>query len=170
MSKQTLDNWENRYLSLEFWFATLFGAGLIKPAPGTWGSLVALVMGIGALVANIGPIVFIVALVVFFIIGTVAINRIETLCGVHDAPEIVIDELVGQWIPLIPLFLIAEQDWTYGWLYIGGAFLLFRFFEPWPIGWIDKRVSGGFGVMIDDVIAGLFAWGVLELVVSYLGK
>ena len=162
--KERLDSWENRFRSPAYWIAVFFGSGLLRPAPGTWGSFAALVAGY--FLFQSGIIAFVAAIVVVTIIGAFAINNIEQQTGVHDAPEIVIDEVAGMWISLLPLYFIEASLWWFG-----AAFLLFRLFDiikPWPIGWLDRHVSGGFGVMVDDIVAGLFAiigLGVLTTVI-----
>ena len=85
------------------------------------------------------------------------------LLGVHDHPAIVWDEIVGM---LITLFLLPATP-----VYLLLGFLLFRFFDiikPWPIGWIDRRVDGGMGIMLDDVIAGLMALLIVQLLYRVL--
>jgi phosphatidylglycerophosphatase A len=79
---------------------------------------------------------------------------------VHDHEGIVWDEMVGMWITL----WLVPEGW--GWLLVG--FLLFRLFDilkPWPISWIDRHVHGGVGIMLDDVLAGVFAWLAMQLLV-----
>ena len=162
--KQRLDSWQGRFSSPSYWVAVFFGSGFIRPAPGTWGSLAALIAGYFLFQA--GFWVFVAAIVTVTLVGTVAINSIEKQTGIHDAPEIVIDEVAGMWISLLPFYYIEPSLWWFG-----AAFLLFRLFDiikPWPIGWLDRHVSGGFGVMVDDIVAGLFAIlgiGVLSTVV-----
>ena len=151
--KQHLDNWQNRYRSPAYWIAVYFGSGLIRPAPGTWGSLAALISGYFLFQAGI--MIFALSIVLVTIVGTITIDTIEKQTGIHDAPEIVIDEVAGMWISLLPFFFIE-----YSLVGFAFAFLFFRLFDiikPWPIGWLDRHVSGGFGVMVDDIVAGLFA-------------
>lgn len=142
-------------------WATFFYSGLLKPAPGTWGSLAALPAAY--LVATVlGPIGFCLATIVVFLTGWWA-TQIETAGqDDHDPSEIVIDEVVGQWIALFPVVFGAHKvgaaltDLWKGWL---AAFLLFRLFDiskPWLVGWADRR-GDALGVMLDDVIAGVFA-------------
>ena len=153
--KQSLEIWPNRWRSLSFWLAVGLGSGLIRPAPGTWGSLFALGLGYLMITGGTPVEVFGAAIVTVSLLGTATINRIEKLSGVHDAPEIVIDEVAGMWIAMLPLYHLGS-----GYLLVLIAFALFRFFDivkPWPIGWLDKQVSGGFGVMVDDIVAGIFA-------------
>lgn len=90
--------------------------------------------------------------------------------GVHDHGSIVWDEFAGFWITmgLVPLLGIPVNDWK--WLFAG--FVLFRFFDmvkPWPIGWLDKRVHGGLGIMIDDIVAGIMAAISLYAVAHFSG-
>lgn len=152
--KQRLDTWPDRHKAPAFWLAVFFGSGLLRPAPGTWGSFAALIIGIW-MVQTFDLSIFLTAIVIVSIAGTFAINSIEKQSGIHDAPEIVIDEVAGMWLAMIPFYFMEPTWWGFA-----TAFLLFRLFDiikPWPIGWLDKRVSGGFGVMIDDIVAGIFA-------------
>jgi phosphatidylglycerophosphatase A len=82
--------------------------------------------------------------------------------GVHDHPGIVWDEIVG--------YLITMATAPAGWLWVVLGFVLFRFFDilkPWPISWADKRVHGGLGIMLDDVLAAVYAWLVLHLIIGF---
>ena len=185
--KQSLSSWTDRYESPAFWLVTWFGSGLFKPAPGTWGSLATLpvlLVFFWALEAfgleHCWDFVFWgqVAVIVFlFGLGVITIARIERQTGIHDAPEIVIDEVVGQWIACNPYLLSAyfalpTHERIPGILGVFGiSFVLFRFFDilkPWPIRWIDRRVKGGFGVMIDDVVAGLMVVAVQAAVLFWM--
>jgi len=155
MTKQSLSGWERRYHSIAFWWATGFGAGLLRPAPGTWGSLLGLALGYIILQQPNAAWILAFGALVITIVSVFAIGAIEGATGVHDAPEIVIDEIAGQWLALLPLGFIA-----YGWIDLLLGFLLFRLFDilkPWPIGPLDRKISGGFGVMVDDLVAGLIA-------------
>ncbi|MBL4615340.1 MAG: phosphatidylglycerophosphatase A [Magnetovibrio sp.] len=129
--------------------ATWFGAGYLPKAPGTWGSLAALPFA-WVLVDNIGYTALAAATVVVFVLGLWASKVYMDKTGAHDPGAIVIDEVVGQWIVLLaaPLDLVP---------YLIG-FVLFRFFDvlkPWPISWADKHIGGAWGVMVDDVLAGI---------------
>lgn len=133
------------------WAATWFGCGLMQPAPGTWGTLGALPFGIFLMMFGGIPALVIATLIVF-IIGVWASNHFERMVREKDSGMIVIDEVVGVWIAMIPAVLTSTS--------IALAFILFRFFDilkPWPISWLDKRIQGGMGVMVDDVLAGVFA-------------
>jgi len=120
--------------------ATWFGSGLLPWAPGTWGSLAALPFGLLAASAAV------------FVLGLWAAQGYERVTAVKDPGAIVIDEVVGQWIALIPAGLNP--------LGVVLAFLFFRAFDiakPWPVGWADRQLKGAFGIMADDVIAGVYA-------------
>ncbi|WP_273509142.1 phosphatidylglycerophosphatase A [Planktotalea frisia] len=140
---------------------TVFYVGYMKPAPGTWGSLIALPLGF--LIFQIGGIwLFLFAIIIGFFKGWWATELMTKGRENHDPSEIVVDEVVGQWIAIAPVFYAAwrlEIDVTLlwpGWL---AAFLLFRafdIFKPWLVGWADRR-DDALGVMLDDVIAGIFA-------------
>lgn len=153
---------------------TVLGAGYIRPAPGTWGSLVALPWGWLLHVIGGFPLLALGVVAAFFK-GWWATAKMTEGQDNHDPSEIVIDELVGQWIAILPLSYAAWSMeisilamWP-GWI---AAFVLFRFFDITklgPIGWADRR-DDALGVMLDDVIAGLFAaFGVLALAALYHG-
>ena len=140
---------------------TFMGVGYIRPAPGTWGSLAALPYG--WLLHVIGGLpLLLVGIVVGFLKGWWATAQMTKGSDDHDPSEIVVDEVIGQWIALIPLSYAAGSMgisilnmWP-GWI---AAFILFRLFDitkPWIIGWADRR-GDALGVMLDDVIAGVFA-------------
>lgn len=135
--------------------ATWFGCGLISPAPGTWGSLGAIPVAL-ALYHFGGLYAFIVIAIILTPLGFWATAKYEKASGIHDNKQIVIDEVIGQWIALLPVFLLTGINW--GLILL--AFALFRLFDitkPWPISHFDKNVKGATGVMMDDIIAGIFA-------------
>ncbi len=140
---------------------TFFGAGRLRPAPGTWGSLAALPAALGVFYA-IGVWGFLAATVAVFFIGWWATSVHTQGAEDHDPSYIVIDEVAGQWIALWPVMIGAHQvgaDVTALWPGWVAAFVLFRLFDitkPGPIGWADRR-GDALGVMLDDVIAGVFA-------------
>jgi phosphatidylglycerophosphatase A len=141
---------------LPFWhpaalIATGLGIGLLPLMPGTWASLAALpcawcirsLGGIGALAA---------AAALAFLLGWWAAGWVARASGHHDPGFIVIDEIAAQWSVL----LAAPLDWR---AYVA-AFLLFRIFDitkPWPARLIERRVAGGLGIMLDDIVAALYA-------------
>ena len=137
-----------------------FGSGLSPWAPGTVGTLVAIPLYylIYYLMAGLPVAVYCVLLVATFLLGVYLCGKTATDLGVHDHPGIVWDELVGFWITM----LFAPPGW--GWVVAG--FVLFRLFDiwkPWPIRVVDRRVQGGFGIMLDDVLAGIYALLVMQL-------
>jgi len=135
-------------------YLTLFFSGLSPKAPGTVGSFVALIMGMFLLnyftLANL-----FMASILITIISVKQIDIYEKEVGAHDGKEIVIDELAGMWIAL-SIAGVSSDNLIMGFV----AFLYFRLFDIWKpsiIGKIDANVKGGWGVMGDDVVAGLFA-------------
>ena len=148
-------------MRLAKWIATVFGVGYTRPAPGTWGSLVALPWG--WLLTELGGLPLLaVGVGVAFALGWWATARMTAGSDDHDPSEIVIDELVGQWIALMPVSYAAwmlDINMIRMWPGVIGAFVLFRLFDIWkpgPVGWADRR-GDPLGVMLDDVIAGIFA-------------
>ncbi|MEX0339466.1 MAG: phosphatidylglycerophosphatase A [Arenibacterium sp.] len=140
---------------------TVFGVGYLKPAPGTWGSLAALPITYLLHLAGGFPLLLL-AVAAIFILGVWATTTLTEEREDDDPSEIVIDEVAGQMIALLPL---SYSAWSMGlsitalWPGWIAAFLLFRLFDilkPGPVGWADKR-HDPLGVMLDDVIAGVFA-------------
>lgn len=126
------------------------GAGLVPHAPGTAGSLVAL--PIFVLLAPLPLPVYLSLVAALFGIGVWACQRTERDLGVHDHPGIVWDEIVGQLVALTLAPVHAV------WMLIGfGLFRLFDIWKPFPIRWLNDRVSGGWGIMLDDLAAGIAA-------------
>jgi phosphatidylglycerophosphatase A len=152
------------------WIATWFGVGFLRPAPGTWGSLAALPFGI-FLIQTDNIFIFFLAIILFFCLGLLACNAFERMTGTHDHKMIVIDEVAGQWLTLTPLILL--KDINAGSEFIIAAFLLFRFFDivkPWPASYVDRNIKGAWGVMGDDIVAGIFAAVTLSGVMIYAGS
>ena len=155
MGKVSLRTWPGRRSSVHFWLVTGLGTGMARPAPGTWGSLLGLALGLPMHMAGFGAPAFVALTVVLTILSSLSIGQIEKMTGIHDAPEIIIDEVAGQWLAMIPVLAFAPSLALYLL-----AFLLFRLFDvlkPWPIIWLDRHVGGGFGVMVDDLAAGILA-------------
>lgn len=131
--------------------ATWFGAGLLPIAPGTWGSAAALPFAWLILWYG-GWISLAVASAVVFAMGWWAASALERRLGTHDSGLIVVDEVAGQWLSLLPCPLDP--------IMFAVGFVLFRLVDivkPWPAGWADRRVDGGLGVMLDDVLAAQYA-------------
>lgn len=140
---------------------TGFGLGLVPCAPGTWGTLLGVVLYF--FWVNLSWTEQLAVLVVIFYLGWWAAQRAEVDLGRHDDPQVVIDEVAGY---LVTMFAIPAYPgaWIFG-------FIFFRFFDilkPWPINIADQKIIGGFGVMADDVIAGLYAQIALRLVLLVL--
>ncbi len=134
-----------------------FGSGLSPKAPGTAGTLVAVILYLA--LSNLPLAQYLLMLLITFAIGVYLCGKSSRLLGVHDHGGIVWDEFVGYWITM----LVAPSGWV--WIVIG--FILFRLFDilkPFPINIFDKHVHGGLGIMIDDALAGSFAWVCLQLI------
>lgn len=143
--------------------ATWFGAGLLPITPGSWGALAALPLAWAIRVLWGAPGLAVAAAIVFAI-GCWAAASVVAASGIEDPGAVVIDEVAGQW-----LVLLAAPFDVRAWAF---AFLLFRVFDiskPWPVGWADRHVHGGFGVMLDDVFAAGYAALVLAAVVAIGG-
>ena len=133
-----------------------FGSGLSPHAPGTMGTLVAVPMYL--LLGRLDLIVYLMVILGGFILGVYVCNYTSKALGVHDHSGIVWDEIIGYWITMI-----AVPALTWEWVLAG--FVLFRLFDivkPWPVNIADKHLSGGFGIMIDDVLAGLYAFACIQ--------
>ena len=135
--------------------ATFFGSGLAPMAPGTVGSVTALPLAYFLL--SVPTWFAILVVVVLFLAGVWASNVVEAALEEHDASLIVIDEVVGQCLVVILLDLCLRGVVDTGWLMLVSftGFRLFDIAKPWPVGWVDGKVEGGFGVMLDDVVAAL---------------
>ncbi|MEM6895734.1 MAG: phosphatidylglycerophosphatase A [Pseudomonadota bacterium] len=152
--------------------ATFGFVGLLRPAPGTWGSLAAIVLAV-PMVSFGGAGALVMGAVTAFALGLWA-TEAEVGPGDHDPSFIVIDEVAGQWIAALPLAaltpqVILQDVRVIGWF--GVSFLLFRLFDiwkPWPVSWADRR-SDALGVMLDDVLAGAMAAAVLAVLIFAVG-
>lgn len=138
--------------------ATLGGTGLLPHAPGTWGSLAALPIAWFVL-DGLGPLALGIVAALTFLLGWWASAEAIRRTGDDDPGSIVIDELAGQFTALIPA---STELWQFA-----VAFVLFRVADiakPWPVSWADRKIEGGLGVMIDDILAGLYALAGLWIV------
>lgn len=139
------------------WIGTGFGSGLSPRAPGTVGSLAALLPWWFAL-RHLDAQDYAALLAVAFVLGIVAANWLIARTQVQDPSVFVWDEFVGLWLTL---YLAPPGG---AWMLAGFAlFRLFDIWKPWPVRWADRRVHGGLGAMLDDVLAGLYALVVLQL-------
>ncbi len=139
-----------------------FGSGLAPIAPGTFGTAVA--VPIYWLASTIDPRLYLALLPLLFGAGVWLCGFTARRLGEHDHPAIVWDEVVG--------YLVTMALAPAGWGWVLGGFILFRLFDilkPWPIRWADRYVAGGLGIMLDDLLAGLMGWLVLQAGAAALG-
>jgi phosphatidylglycerophosphatase A len=138
-----------------------FGSGLFPKAPGTAGTLLGILAWI--FLVKLSLVTYIIIIVIAALAGIYFCGKTARDLNVHDHSGIVWDEIVGIWLAMI---LVPV---TWGWVFVG--FLLFRFFDilkPWPISWIDKNISGGIGIMADDLLAGGFTAIILYVAMKIL--
>ena len=149
---------------MSYLIATFFYVGCLRPAPGTWGSMAALLLGF-VIIQTTGLLGLFICIASSCILGWWATATVIKGKDEHDPPEIVIDEVLGQWITIIPLAVWPQQFelsmWY--WLFSFGMFRLFDIVKPGLVGWADRQI-GALGVMLDDVIAGIMA----ALVISFV--
>ena len=149
-----------------YWLGIGLGSGLPRRAPGTWGTVGGLIIAIPLM--SLGFVPFLILTILSCIVGIWICGRTSELMQVHDDPHIVWDEWSGIWITLLPFSYMGvttasfwqDMSQTLAIFSIVIAFILFRFFDiikPPPIGWADKKVAGGLGIMLDDIIAGIMA-------------
>lgn len=136
-----------------------FGSGLVKKMPGTIGTLAAIPLYLVFIQTELWLYSLLTILVT--VVGIWICDNAANKLGEHDFGGIVWDEIAG--------FLITMWFVPFSWMAVLIGFALFRFFDilkPWPIKWIDQKVSGGLGIMLDDVLAGMFAAGILFFINS----
>ena len=152
-------------------FITFFFIGKIKSAPGTVASFIACFL-FSLLISIFNfTIIFLIALVIFFY-SIIAINNSFNEFESEDPQEIVIDEVVGQMLPLLAIPLYETLYPLLSIYYYVSAFLLFRLFDiwkPYPINYIDNNIKGSLGIILDDIFAGLYAIIILNIVFFFLG-
>jgi phosphatidylglycerophosphatase A len=140
-----------------YFIAFGFGSGLMSVAPGTWGTLAAI--PIYLLLSSSHWITYTIATFLAFVLGVWVCNKVTHDLGVQDYKGIVWDEVVGY---LLTMFLAPHGVW---WILLG--FILFRIFDIWkpqPIRFVDQKIHGGLGIMLDDVLAAVPAWIILQIV------
>ena len=145
-------DWRNPVHVLAFGF----GSGAAPAAPGTFGTLAA--VPLFYLMSDLSLPAYLLLVAAAFAIGVYLCGKTSSDLGVHDHSGIVWDEFVGFWVTMAAVEL--------SWISLAAGFALFRLFDivkPWPIGWLDKRVHGGLGIMVDDLLAGVYAWIILYL-------
>ena len=144
------------------WIASGAGVGFAPFAAGTFGSVAALLPWWW--LRELAPLPYLLAILATFAIGVWAADWVIRAIRVQDPSVVVWDEFLGLWITL---FLAPSH-----WIWIAAGFVLFRIFDilkPWPVSWADNQVEGGFGAMLDDALAGLYAWIVLQSLAWYFG-
>ena len=138
-----------------------FGAGLVPIGPGTAGTVVAIPLYL--MLQTLSLPIYLACVAVAFIAGIGICAHAARRLGVHDHPGIVWDEIAG--------YLVTMIAAPTGWVWVVAGFVLFRLFDiakPWPIRWLDRQVHGGLGIMLDDLLAGVFAALVLQGLVYIL--
>lgn len=138
------------------WFIAFgFGSGLMPVAPGTWGTLAAL--PVYCLLMSFSPLVYLSVCLVFFVLGVWVSDKVSAELGEHDYSGIVWDEVLG--------YLLTMACAPAGWVWMLAGFILFRLFDilkPFPISLVDRQIKGGVGIMLDDVLAAIPAWIILQ--------
>ncbi|MFC4952467.1 phosphatidylglycerophosphatase A family protein [Acinetobacter puyangensis] len=149
------------------WFLGVgLGSGLFPKAPGTMGSLAVLLLY--PVWIQIGLIASIVVIIIMSLVGIYICGRSADIMQVHDDGRIVWDEFAGQSIALLPLVYFYPL-FSWWWIFIGFAlFRLFDIWKPFPIGWADQKVSGGLGIMLDDLLAGIMAAIVFIAILNFV--
>lgn len=148
--------------------ATFFGVGAMRPAPGTWGTLAGVIVfallnplaaSAAAALSLPTAAIWLFLTAALFFLGVWATDQTARDMGVEDHGGMVIDEVAAVWL----VCALVPADW----LWWTGAFAAFRFFDIvklWPGSWFDKNLHGGWGVMVDDLVAGMYAWLVLWVI------
>ncbi len=143
--------------------ATGGGSGYLPKAPGTWGSLVGILLWLA--LGRLGLAAYLAVVLALLVMGVIAAGAAEKIVDRPDPGLVVIDEIVGQLIvltgapPQLPVII--------------AAFVLFRFFDilkPYPAGWLDRHIHGGLGIMLDDAMAGLYGLLALQAGLHILGS
>ena len=151
-------NWRNPLHLLAFGL----GSGGVPKAPGTAGTLAAVPLYL--LLSSFSSAVYLIVVLLMLILGIWLCGKVSEDLGVHDHGGIVWDEWVG--------FLITMAWAPSGWLWVLVGFLLFRLFDiwkPWPIGYLDQHMDGGLGIMLDDVLAGVYSLVLLQVLIYIMG-
>lgn len=146
---------KNRIEKVGNFFATGFGLGNLPIAPGTWGTLGGVVLYVALLPFSL--FTYITVIIIAFVLGCWLCEKVSLEMQKPDPACIVWDEIVGYGVAMIGV--------SKGMAWMCAGFVLFRLFDmikPWPISWVDKKVKGGIGIMLDDLLAGLFTWIILQ--------
>ena len=150
----------------------MMGIGNSKYAPGTIASFITCVIYIWFYVLQVNIFFLILAVTILFIFSVFAIDNSKNLFSEIDAKEIVIDEFIGQSIPVLTIYSFVEKNnLSHFILYTLISFILFRIFDickPYPINRIDEKMKNGLGVILDDVVAGVYSSIILLTIILYI--
>jgi len=141
--------------------ATVGPCGHLPRAPGTWGSLAAL-LAAPWLFLPLEPLARVLVVLLILVVGVWASSRAEQVLGRADPGCVVVDEWCGQWMTLLPFAALSPGELLAGFVF----FRLADIIKPWPIRWVDQKVKGGLGIMLDDCLAAIPAAAALWAVVS----
>lgn len=131
--------------------STWFGCGLLPFAPGTWGSIAALPLIVG--MSYLGGVGKVAAVVLFTVLAVWSSGKSERVLGQKDPPQIVVDEVAGLMVAVLPL--------PFSWVHLASGFVLFRaldILKPFPARRVERDLTGGLAVVMDDLIAGIYAF------------
>ena len=152
---------------------TMFGIGRISKIPGTIASFVTCLFYFLCMIFNVNIIFLLITFFIILILSTIFINKYSSNFTEIDAKEIVIDEFLGQSIPILFMYYpIQKGDTESVWIYLITVFILFRFFDilkPFPINLIDKKMKNGLGVVLDDLLAGIYVIIIFALFGHFFG-
>ena len=160
--KPKIENLNQKVLSSPVHFLAFgFGSGLAPFAPGTFGTLAAIPLYL--LMQGLSLPIYLVITAIVCVVGVWICGKSSEKLGVHDHSGIVWDEFAGYFVTMIA----APAGWL--WILIGFAlFRLFDIWKPWPISVLDKQVHGGLGIMVDDILAGVFALVCLQALAYFI--
>ena len=152
---------------------TMFGIGRISKIPGTIASFVTCLFYFLCIIFNVNIIFLLITFFIILILSIIFINKYSSNFTEIDAKEIVIDEFLGQSIPILFMYYpIQKGDPEILWIYLITVFILFRFFDilkPFPINLIDKKMKNGLGVVLDDLLAGIYVIIIFALFGHFFG-
>ena len=152
-------------------FVTFFYIGKIKYAPGTFASLITCIIFLLLISIFSFPVIFLITLTIFFY-SFLAINNSFDAFRSEDPQEIIIDEVVGQMLPLLAIPIYETLYPLPTLYYCTSAFILFRLFDVWkpyPISYVDNNIKGSLGIMLDDILASVYSIIILSLILFFLG-
>ena len=157
-----IENLNKKVLSSPIHFLAFgFGSGLAPFAPGTFGTLAAIPLYL--LMQSLSLPIYLAITAIVCVVGVWICGKSSEKLGVHDHSGIVWDEFAGYFVTMIA----APAGWL--WILIGFAlFRLFDIWKPWPISVLDKQVHGGLGIMVDDILAGIFALVCLQALAYFM--